>query len=190
MIGFLVMAWGLEITEPIVATFFVDPLAFWWDFGIDTYTIILFLTILISTIFVTGFLPAWRSTGGDFNAVLRDGTRGAQGKKAGRLNRLLVISEIFISMTVLISSAVMVQSAYEQTNRDMGANTENTLVASVLLPAANYDTDAKKAHFAKTLQSRLENSGAIDAVMLATSLPGHYSLISKVIIEGLSLIHI
>lgn len=184
MIGFLVMAWGLEITEPIVATFFVDPLAFWWDFGIDTYTVTLFLTILISTIFVTGFLPAWRSTGGDFNAVLRDGTRGAQGKKAGRLNRILVISEIFISMTVLISSAVMVQSAYEQTNRDMGANTENTLVASVLLPAANYDTDAKKAHFAKTLQSRLENSGAIDAVMLATSLPGHYSLISKVIIEG------
>ena len=184
MIGFLVMAWGLEVTEPIVATFYADPLAFWWDFGIDSYSVTLFLIILISTIFVTGFLPAWRSTGNDFNAVLRDGTRGAQGKKAGRLNRVLVISEIFISMTVLIASAVMVQSAYEQTNRDMGAITENTLVASVLLPEANYDTDAKKAQFTKTLQSRLENSGAIETAMLATSLPGHYSATSKVIIEG------
>eukprot|EP00487_Bulimina_marginata_P005383 TRINITY_DN23223_c0_g1_i1.p1 TRINITY_DN23223_c0_g1~~TRINITY_DN23223_c0_g1_i1.p1 ORF type:complete len:159 (-),score=35.45 TRINITY_DN23223_c0_g1_i1:45-521(-) len=87
-------------------------------------------------------------------------------------------------MTVLIASAVMVQSAYEQTNRDMGAITENTLVASVLLPEANYDTDAKKAQFTKTLQSRLENSGAIETAMLATSLPGHYSATSKVIIEG------
>jgi predicted permease len=184
MIGFLVMAWGLEITEPIVATFYADPLAFWWDFGIDSYTVTLFLTILISTIFVTGFLPAWRSTGSDFNAVLRDGTRGAQGKKAGRLNRMLVISEIFISMTVLISSAVMVQSAYEQTNRDMGANTENTLVANVLLSEASYDSDAKKALFAKTLQSRLENSGTIEKVMLASALPGHFSAKSKVILEG------
>jgi len=184
LIGFLVMAWGLEITEPIVATFYADPLAFWWDFGIDSYTVTLFLTILISTIFVTGFLPAWRSTGADFNAVLRDGTRGAQGKKAGRLNRLLVISEIFISMTVLISAAVMVQSAYEQSHKDMGANTDNTLVASILLPEASYDTDEKRALFAKTLQSRLENSSVIDKVMLSTALPGHYSLISKVILEG------
>ena len=149
-IGFLLMAWGLEITQPIVSTFYADPVAFWWDFGIDAYTLKLFFGIVIGTIFITGFLPALRSTGGDFNAVLRDGTRGALAK-AGRLNRLLVISEIFISMTVLIASAVMVKSAYDQTQKDMGAETNNTLVAKVLLPE-KYASDAQKIQFAKTFK--------------------------------------
>lgn len=183
-IGFLLMAWGLEITQPIVSTFYADPLAFWWDFGVDAYTIKLFLGIVISTIFITGFLPALRSTGGDFNAVLRDGTRGALGKKAGRLNRLLVISEIFISMTVLIASAVMVQSAYEQTQKDMGANTDNTLVAKILLPEKKYASEAQKVQFAKTFQTQLENNAVISEVMLASTLPGHFASRQKVMIEG------
>ena len=183
-IGFLLMAWGLEITQPIVSTFYADPLAFWWDFGIDAYSLKLFFGILLVTIFITGFLPALRSTGGDFNAVLRDGTRGALGKKAGRLNRLLVISEVFISLTVLIASAVMVQSAYEQTRKDMGAETKNTLVAKVLLPEKKYVADAKKIQFIKTFQTQLESHAAISDVMVASTLPGHFSAREKVMIEG------
>lgn len=184
LIGFLVMAWGLEITEPIVTTFFAEPLAFWWDFSIDSYTIKLFIGILVSTILVTGLLPAWRTTGGDFNAVLRDGTRGALGKKAGRLNRLLVISEIFISMTVLIAAAVMVQSANEQTNKDIGAETGNTLVANVLLPETNYDSVEKKVQFVKQLQTQMQSYTGINEVMIMSSLPGHYSAEQKVMLEG------
>lgn len=184
LVGFLVMAWGLEITEPIVTTFFAEPLAFWWDFSVDSYTIKLFLGILVSTILVTGLLPAWRTTGGDFNAVLRDGTRGALGKKAGRLNRLLVISEIFISMTVLIAAAVMVQSANEQTNKDIGAETANILVANVLLPDTNYDSAAKKVRFVKQLQTQMQSHTGINEVMIMSSLPGHHSAERKVMFEG------
>lgn len=184
IIGLLVMAWGLEITESIVATFFSDPPSFWWKFGLDSYTIKLFITIVIATILVTGLLPAWKNSGGDFNAVLRDGTRGALGKKAGRLSKLLVISEIFISMTVLIAAAVMVLASYLQSNQDIGAETKNTLIATVLLTEANYDSPLKKVQFAKTLQSRLENSTGISEVMITTALPGHYSMESIIALEG------
>jgi len=184
LIGFLVMAWGLEITQPIVATFFADPLAFWWDFGIDAYTIKLFIAMVLVTILVTGFVPAWRNSGGDFNAVLRDGTRGALGKKAGRLNKILVVSEIFISMTVLIASAVMVLSAYEQSHKDMGAETDNTLLANVLLTEKDYSSHKDMVQFAKTLQASLENSVGIDKVMIASALPGHYSVKPNIAIQG------
>ena len=182
LIGLLVMAWGLEITEGIVATFFSDPPAFWWKFGLDSYTIKLFLTILVGTIFVTGLLPAWKSSGGDFNAVLRDGTRGALGKKSGRLSKLLVISEIFISITVLIAAAVMVFASYMQSHQDIGAETDKILVADVLVSA--YDLAEKKTQFVNTLQSRLENSAGISEVMISSAPPGHYSLKNSIAIEG------
>jgi putative ABC transport system permease protein len=184
IIGLLVMAWGLQITGSIVATFFADPAPFWWTFGLDSYTIKLFLAIVVGTILVTGLLPAWKNSGGDFNAVLRDGTRGALGKKAGRLNRILVISEIFISMAVLIAAAVMVLAAYMQSHKDIGVDTKNTLVAKVLLTELNYASAQKKVQFAKTLQSRLENSTGIKDVMLASALPGHYSSTPLIAIEG------
>lgn len=184
LVGFLVMAWGLEITEGIVATFFADPLAFWWSFGIDAYTVKLTVGIIIVTILVTGLIPAWRNSGGDFNAVLRDGTRGALGKKAGRMNKMLVISEIFISVTVLIVAAVLVQSAYEQSHKDIGANVDNVLVANVLLTESNYASDSEKIQFVNALQAQLESSTAIRNVVIARALPGHFSLKKNIALYG------
>jgi putative ABC transport system permease protein len=184
VIGLLLVAWGLEITQAITATFSIDPPAFWWKFGIDAYTVKLFIGIVIGTILVTGLLPAWKNSGGDFNAVLRDGTRGALGKKAGRLNKLLVISEIFISMAILIAASVMVYAAYKQSHEDIGANTDNILTARIILSKADYDTDEKKAQFAQQLKSRLENGVGVESVMLASTLPGDYALKVNLAIEG------
>jgi len=184
VIGLLIVAWGLEVTGPITQTFFINPTAFWWKFSIDSYTIKLFFIILITTILVTGLLPAWKNSGNDFNSVLRDGTRGALGKKSGRLNKLLVISEIFISMTILIAASVMVYAAHQQSNQDIGADTDNILTASVLLTDTKYDEENKKIQFAKALQIRLENSAGIGEVMISTALPGDYALEEKLILEG------
>jgi predicted permease len=184
LVGFLVMAWGLEQTESIVATFYADPMAFWWKFYVDDYTVKLTLGIIVSTILVTGLIPAWKNSGGDFNAVLRDGTRGALGKKAGRLNKLLVTSEIFISITVLIAAAVLVQSSYEQSRKDIGANTKNTLVANILLNEERYTLAENKIKFVNALASQLENNSAINDVMIASALPGHYSIKKNIAIKG------
>ncbi len=175
VVGLLVLAWGLEITNSITATFFVDPPAFWWTFGVNAYTMTLFFTILISTILVTGLLPAWKNSGGDFNSVLRDGTRGALGKKAGRLNRILVISEIFISMTVLIAAGVMVVAAYIQSHEDIGADIQNTLIAKIRLSDDNYVSGEKKVQFAHSLQSSLAKGIGIKNVMISSALPGDWS---------------
>ena len=184
IIGLLVLAWGLTITQSIVTTFYVDPPAFWWTFGLDAYTMKLFFTILISTILVTGLLPAWKNSGADFNSVLRDGTRGALGKKAGRLNRILVTSEIFISMTILITAGVMVVAAYIQSNEDIGADTQNTLIAKILLSDDNYLSAEKKVQFAQTLQSSLAKGMGIRNVMVSSALPGDWSRRTNFLLAG------
>ena len=184
LIGLLVVAWGLEIMETIVATFTFDKPVFWWKFGLDSFTMKLFFTFTFCSILVTGLLPAWKNTGGDFNSTLRDGTRGALGKKTGKLNRLLVMAEIFISMVILIVAGVMLVSSYLTTHADIGADTKDILTARVLLTQASYDTPEKQVSFAKTLQSRLENSPGISDVMISSALPGFWSPTPPIALEG------
>lgn len=184
IIGLLVLAWGLEVTESTLTTFNPDRPNFWWKFGIDAYTIEIFLLFVVTTILVTGLLPAWKNSGSDFNAVLRDGTRGALGKKAGRLNRALVICEIFVSMTVLIAAGVMAVSNYMTTRADYGADPDNIMTAQVLLTESKYDTAEKQNNFVKTLESRLENSKGIGDVMISSALPGEFTITPTMALEG------
>jgi predicted permease len=184
LIGLLVLAWGLEVVAVTVATFFVDKPAFWWDFGIDAYTLKIFFGFVIGTILATGLLPAWKSSGADFNAVLRDGTRGALGKKSGRLNRVLVISEIFLSMTVLIAAATMVVGAFKVSFADFGVNNNNILTARVLLRDTHYQSPEQKIQFVTTLAAQLENSAGIGKVMIASALPGDWSWTPRIALDG------
>lgn len=183
LIGLLVLAWGLEITAATVATFFTDKPAFWWDFGIDSYTLKIFFGFVAGTILATGLLPAWKNSGSDFNAVLRDGTRGALGKKTGKLNRILVISEIFLSMTVLISAATMVTGAYRATFADFGVNNKNLLTARTLLSDAQYSTPEQKTQFVNALVTQLENSPGIGEVMVASVLPADSGWTPRIALE-------
>ena len=184
LIGLLVAAYGLEITESITATFTDDKPFFWWKFGIDSFTISIFFIFVFGTIIITGLLPAWKNSGADFNSVLRDGTRGALGKKAGRLNRLLVISEVFLSITVLIAASVMVVGTFIATHADYGADTENVLTARVRLSELSYDTPEKRAQFVTNLTTRIEHSVGIGEVAIMSALPGDYTWTPTIAIEG------
>ncbi len=184
IVGLCVMAWGLEITGGGTSAFSYGRQAFWWSFSVDAYTVKLVVGFIVITILVTGLFPAWKNSGTDFNAVLRDGTRGAIGKKAGRLNRILVISEIFVSMTILIAAGVVVVASYNESHENNGANTDNILTASVLLPDAVYDTPQKQSQFIQTLQSRLENNDGVGDVMISTALPSTWTVRPTIAVEG------
>ncbi|WP_417624760.1 ABC transporter permease [Paremcibacter congregatus] len=184
LIGLLVMAWGLEITNPITAAFSSGKQLFWWKFGLDAFALKLFFAFLLAAIILTGLLPAWRNSGADFNSVLRDGTRGALGKKSGRLNRLLVISEIFISMTVLIAAGVIVTKSYLETHKDYGVSVDGILTAELVLTDGVYGTPEKKVQFVKTLHSRLENNEGTGSVMFSTALPAVSTSRPSMAIDG------
>lgn len=184
LIGLVILNWGLDITSALTKTFFPDKPPFWWDFFIDGYTIQLFVMFVIGAIIFTGLLPAWKNSGADFNAVLRDGTRGAQSKKSGRLNRFLIISEIFVSMTVLIAACVMMVGNYKATRADYGAKVDGILTAEIQLPDSKYGTPQSKTEFAQSLESRLESTTGIGDVMISSALPGALSESQPIAVEG------
>ncbi|KGJ90532.1 FtsX-like permease family protein [Thalassotalea sp. ND16A] len=195
-IAILLAGWGLELSNSVFEQMYAvnQQKPFWWHVTLDSDAILVLIIAVIMMIAITGLIPAWRALSGDFNAVLRDGTRGAQGKKAANASKALVISEIFLSCVVLVIATILLASSYSAGRADYGVETQNRITATIELPSENYkirygtehqdsDTLNRTAVYYK-LKTELEQMPNIEAVSFMSSLPGTGEGASYFEIEG------
>lgn len=196
LLAVLLAAWGLEISNAVFdQTYAVDNLKpFWWQVEIDFNAIMVLIGAVISMILITGYIPAQRALSGDFNAVLRDGTRGAIGKKAAQASKVLVISEILLSCVVLVMASILLSTSYSAGVADYGVKTDKRLTAQLQLPPVSfgvrYDTEfeqadrLKRSAFYYALKDELESQANVEAVAMMSELPGRGGGTSYYEIEG------
>lgn len=195
-IAILLAGWGLDVTNQVFdSTYEVDKLRpFWWSLGLDANALVMLFVAITVMVLTTGFMPAWRSLNGDFNAVLRDGTRGALGKRAVKTTKILVISEILLSAVVLIMATILLVSSYAAGKADYGVKTERRLTAQLQLPFKDYpirnDTEFEyqdilaRSKVFYDLKSSLESRDDIHSTIYMSSLPGTGGGTSHFEIEG------
>lgn len=194
----LLAGWGLDITDDVFNKIFEvnQQKPFWWAFSLDGQALLVLLAAVLGMIAITGLIPAWRALTGDFNAILRDGTRGALGKKAALASKALVVSEIFLSCVVLVIATILLFTSYSAANADYGVDTENRITARVEIPqvAYPYDREAsieerraasfKRSAFFYQLKDKLEALPNIIDVGYMTQFPGTGEGTSHFEIEG------
>jgi predicted permease len=195
-LALLLAIWGLDISNNVFdSTYAVNKLKpFWWQVSIDSNSIIVLVITVVFMVLITGFIPAWRAISGNFNAVLRDGTRGALGKKAAAASQVLVISEILLSCVVLIMATIILSTSYAAGEADYGVDTDKRLTARLQLPPINYtirnDTEfeaadrLKRSAFYYKLKAELEALANVEAVAFMTEFPGTGGGTSHFEIEG------
>jgi len=181
LVAFILASWSVNTTNSVFEQIFAvnGERPFWWQLSLGADTIIVLLVAVIFMILLTGLIPAWRALKGDLNAVLRDGTRGALGKKAGRVNKLLVVTEIALSCVVLVVATMLLSTSYSAQNADYGVDTNNRITATVRLAWGSYPwndgatEDRKKRNdFYYRLKDELQQLPNINSVAYFSSLPG------------------
>ena len=195
-LAILIAGWGLELSNTVFEQMYMatEQKPFWWQVSLDVDAIILLIVAVVAMIAITGFIPAWRALSGDFNAVLRDGTRGSQGKKAARASQILVISEILLSCVVLVIATILLSTSYSAGQADYGVDTNNRITATIELPVVDYpireeeefelaDT-LKRTAFYYQLKDTLEQMPNIEGVAFLSQLPGTGAGASYFEIEG------
>jgi len=181
LVALLLAAWGLHITNNLFEYIFSvnGDRPFWWQLNLDSSAVLALLVAIFLMILVTGLIPAMRALSGDVNNVLRDGTRGALGKKAGRTSNLLVIAEITLSCVVLVIATLLLSGSYAAQNADYGVSTENRITASLHLAWGSYrwnngapEARRKRSDFYSRLKHELEQLPNIHSVGYFSNLPG------------------
>ena len=194
-LGILLAMWGINVlvalapsTIPRVKEVYLDQ----WVLG---------FTLLVSIItgIIFGLAPAWQVSRTNLNEVLKEGTRGAATLSPHRalLRRVLVIAEIALSLVLLVSAGLLIESIRRLTEVNPGFDPQNLLTANISFPraplSAEDETEAgeakqtqQAANFIAEVQGRISSLPGVQAVGAINDLPvsGQGSVNGDFNIEG------
>jgi len=181
--GIIVAGWGLDLTEPLFKTF--GNGVSWWSFSLGGQELIMASWIIGLTSVLTGLLPAIKASSTDINSTLRDGTRGAQSKSSGKMTKILVSAEIFLSCALLILAGVMIFGVNDSLNADYGFKSKGILTARFTLNTDNYKNTLSRQKYHQQFIQLLSQAPGVDKATTASALPGRSSGRQSVQIEDM-----
>jgi predicted permease len=124
---------------------------------------------------VSGLAPAFQTSRPNLNEALKEGGRSAgSGSTRHRIRNVLVVSQIAVSLLVLICAGLFMQSAKNAEMIDFGFRTENLAMMSVDLGLQGYDKEKGK-QFYKQLTERVKAMPGVSSVALARDTQLGYS---------------
>ena len=118
-----------------------------------------------------GLAPALRGSRLNLQETIKEGTRGSTSHGSRKLADAFVVSQIALSLVLLIGAALLVRSFRNLMAVDPGFNAQNVLSASVSLPKSRYADDDQVHHFYTDLLNRVHASQGIDRAALCQIVP-------------------
>lgn len=153
----------------------VSLIPVWFPFrsevGLNGRVLLFALALTALTPILFGILPALQSARPDITDNLKEGSRGNVGNKGDRLRKVLVVAEVSLALTLLVSSALLVQGFFNVRYADFGWNEENLLTFRVTLPPLSYPDDEMVSGFHRRFLSSVESLPGVASVGGTAILP-------------------
>jgi predicted permease len=135
------------------------------------------LAALCGITFLSGLLssawPAFLAARAPIEPSLRRGGQQGGGPSAGqnRIRSLLVIAQISISLTLLVSCGWLLRSIYLLRQIPLGFRTDHVVVVSLAVPAYKFEHRSITADFYKPLLERVQHLPGVQEAGLLTRVP-------------------
>jgi len=148
-------------------------LAHFGDISLDGRVLAFSLLLGILTGVLSGLAPALQSSTVDLNAALKEGKAGGGfGRKRGRLSAALVVSEVGLSLVLLVGAALMFQTLAGLLRTKPGFDSHNMLTFAVGLPHNSvFGTKEKAIAFYDNFDARLSALPGVQQVSYTSVLP-------------------
>ena len=142
------------------------------NFALEPKVLVYLLVISVVTVLLFGLLPALRMVRPNLSETLKEAGRSpAGGRQRQRLRKILVVSEVALSLMLLIAAGLMVRSFQRLQNIDQGFDLKNTLAVEISLPESNYkEAQARPAFYQKALEN-IQGLPQVKHVGAGTQLP-------------------
>jgi putative ABC transport system permease protein len=130
------------------------------------------LFVSLATGILFGSAPAFQSSRVQLSDTLKEGGRESAGSRRGhRVRDLLVISEVTLSVLLLIGAGVLIRSFLNATSEKLGYDPKNLLTAQVRLPAYRYNKSFQFREFFKRLSEQVSTLPGVDSAGMVNFLP-------------------
>jgi putative ABC transport system permease protein len=167
-VGLILASWSLDLLVSLKPAN-LPRLA---EIGINRTVFVFTLTISVVTGIVFGLVPAFQASKPDLNEGLKDSGRGATGGPGRhRVRALLVVSEIALSLVLLVGAGLMMRSFARLLAVDPGFKADHVLTAFVSLPVSKYPRGDEQAAFFGRLIERLRNLPGVSSAGVVSDMP-------------------
>lgn len=136
---------------------------------IETAPLLFTLALALATSLLFGLLPVIVVRRWDLNRLLKEGAQ--PGRRQRRLSGLLVVSEIALSVTLLVTAGLLLASFVNVVSNSPGFDTAGVLRFGIGLPEKRYDTERKLAEFHQRLLDRLRKLPGVESAGAVAPLP-------------------
>jgi len=130
-----------------------------------------FLIASLTTV-LFGLWPAWQASHADVQLALKEGSSGAgDSRSAKRARDWLVISEIALTLTLLVAAGVVLKSFSKMQTLQLGYEPRNLFTARLELPWRTYSDREKIATFTKALLDKVTAIPGVQSAGIGSNSP-------------------
>ncbi len=165
--GLLLAWWGIDVLRffgpqdlPRLAAVSIDSSVF----------VFTFVAAIFSTL-VFALIPALQLTRPNVNASLQSGSRGAVGPESHYLRRLLIITQVALSLLLLTSAGLLIKTFANLRATKPGFDPSNAFVVDLILPKAKYPEPEKHRQFFEQTLPKLAALPGVEAAGAAFPMP-------------------
>jgi len=157
------------------------------DAAIDLRVMVFASLTVLGAGLLFGSAPAARLVDQDLQRAVREGSGGlAASRRHRRLGRALIVTEVALSLLLVIGAGLMVRTFLELTAVDPGFDPSNTLVANVTLPDSKYQEDHQIVGFYDAVLDKLRSVPGVESAGSVLTLPMRWNIRGtlRISIEG------
>lgn len=140
------------------------------NFSLEPFTLLATCVLTLLTGLAVGLAPALQASRGSLAEALKDGGRSASGTGHRRLRNTLVVSEVTVSIVLLVCSVLCIKGFRKAGALHPGFDTQGVLIARLDVGMQGYDK-ARGTEFFSRLQKEMAAYPGVKYAALASWFP-------------------
>jgi putative ABC transport system permease protein len=156
----------------LIVAFLGDKLPTSTEISLDSQVLAFTAVISIVSGIVAGVLPAVRLARGDVNQVLKQGLGRTDADSGGHRTRsVLVVSEIALSLMLLVGAGLMIRSFQKLQGVNPGFDARNVLTMNAMVSRAKFSSPLQQINFFEGALKRIRSLPGVESAGVIDDLP-------------------
>jgi putative ABC transport system permease protein len=179
--GILIALWGARLVRVVIPV----EIPSWIHLGVDLRAVEFALGISVVLGLVLSLAASSQIADRSLVDTLRDGNRTGTGASQARSRRGLVVSEIAVSLVLLVAALLLTRSFARMERADPGFDATGVLTLRISLPESRYSSDSSVVRFHDQLHTGLRAlPGVVSSASVLTPPLGDENIFTAITIEG------
>ena len=165
--GLLLAGWGTELLVGLMPKGLLPSVAV---ISVDWQVLAFTFAAAIATGLLFGLAPAWQACNVEVNSVLKEtGGKGGTGRR--RLRGALVVSEVALSLILLVGAGLLIRTFANLMGVTTGFDQRNVLTFQIALNGERYNTTNQAAAFYRDAVERINRLPGVESAAITNKLP-------------------